>query len=258
MAIKIQGVSVLRDEIEGDTFNSTTDNLEAIRDEIVVIDGIVDTITTNVDTIEATVDHATWGNEAIDTELGVIDAKVDTINTNTASTEGVVTDGTYGNAALDTELGLMSGVGFATGTDSLKQIRDAIDAIQGTESYKIVSVTSAANAGFVTLGTVATGAITIQSMVIHADSASQTDLTSCGIYGGAGSSTGPIEFLNAKDAKQANLDAIYEQVGWTGEVYLPVGAKIDMNLIGGGATPVDLTVAIRFMATSLTTPGTLT
>ncbi len=258
MAIKIQGVSVLRDEIEGTTFDSTTDNLEEIRDGVTVVDTVVDSIQVETTAIEATVNHVTYGNAALSTDLETVDTVVDSIQVETTAIEATVNHATYGNSALDTELGLMSGTTFDTNTDSLEEIRDAIDAIQGTESYKIVSVTSAANAGFVTLGTVATGAITIQSMVIHADSAAQVDLTSCGIYGGAGGSTGPIEFLNAKDAKKANLDAVYEQVGGTGEVYLPVGSKIDMNLLGTGATVVDLTVAIRFMATSLATPGTLT
>ena len=218
MTIKIQGVSVLRDEIESDTYDSSTDNLQAIRDEIVVIDGEVGVMQTDVTSIE--------------TKTDALDAKLSVIEDNDGGT-------------------------FDATTDSLEAIRNAIDAIQGTESYKVVSVTSAADAGFVTLGTVTTGAVTIQSVVIHADSAAQVDLTSCGVYGGAGGSTGPIEFINHKDAKKDNLDAVYEQVAWTGEVYLPVGAKIDMNLLGGGSTPVDLTVAIRFMSTSLATPGTL-
>ena len=276
MAIKIQGVSVLRDEIESDTFDTTTDNLQNIRDELVVVDtevgaiqGDVTSIETKVDTIDTVVDSVQVDTTSIEAKIDIIDPIVDSIQTDTTSIEAKIdiidpivdsiqTDVT----ALDTKLSVIEDNNAGTfdpTTDSLEKIRDAIDAIQGEERYKVVSVVSAANAGYVTLGTVTTGNVTIQSVIVHSDAAAptQVDLTSCGVTGGDGSASDPVIFLDVKDAKKTNLDDKYEQVAWTGEVYLPVGAKISMNLVGTGATVVDLTVAIRFMATSLTTPGTL-
>ena len=280
MAIKIQGVSVLRDEIESDTFDTSTDNLQNIRDELVVVDtevGDIQTDTTAMIASLVTIDDeiaaiqtdttamiaslVTIDNEIADIQtdttamiasLVTIDNEIGAIQTDTTTIISDIGD-------VDTQLDSMSGATFNAGTDSLEAIRDAINSITGSEAYKMVDVTSAANAGYVTLGTVTTGACTIQSVVIHADAAAptQVDLTSCAITGGDGDANDPVIFLDIKDAKKANVDSKYEQVAWTGEVYLPVGAKISMNLIGTGATAVDMTVAIRFMATTLVNPGTL-
>jgi len=298
MAIKIQGVSILRDEVISDTYDESTDNLQAIRDEIVVVDSEVgdiqgdvtsietkvDTIDTEVGVIDGIVDDILEDTNTtipaslttIDTEIGVIDGIVDDILEDTSTTipaslttidtEIGVIDGIVDDILLDTgttlpaQLDSMSGATFDTGTDSLEAIRNAINALGVSDSYKLIDVTAAANAGYTTLGTVAGGPITIQSILVYAASTGQVDLTTCAIKGGAGAAeaTDPLTFISDKDAKKANLDTIYEQVAYTGEVYLPVAGKISMDLQGTGATAVDLKVAIRFMSTSLATPGSIT
>lgn len=274
MAIKIQGVSVLRDEIESDTFDTSTDNLQNIRDELVVVDtevGDIQTdvtsIETKVDIVDGVVDSIQTDTTSIEAKIDVIDPIIDSIQTDTTAIEAKIdiidpivdTIATDTGTTIPAQLTSMEGATFDTNTDSLEALSNAIASITGSEAYKMVSVVSAANAGYVTLGTVTTGAITIQSVVIHSDAAAptQVDLTSCAITGGDGDAGDPVIFLDPKDAKVANLNDKYEQVAWTGEVYLPVGAKISMNLIGTGATVVDMTVAIRFMATTLVSPGNL-
>jgi len=114
----------------------------------------------------------------------------------------------------------------------------------GETQVKVLSVTSAANAGSdTTLGTVTTQGCIIQGIVIHADAAQTADLTSCPVHGGASK---VLTFISAIDATQANLSAENKQVGWDGEVYLPTGSTIVMVHNGTGATALDLTVSIRY------------
>lgn len=149
-------------------------------------------------------------------------------------------------------------------TDSLEAIRDRMDtlnvadqadldaiiaAIADTTSGKIqileVSVTSAANAGAVTLATITTQPCLIKSIVVHADTASQTDLTSAAVTGGASNA---VTFLSAADTAVANINAVDEQVAWTGAVRLAATKTIVMTLAGTGVTAVDLTVIIEYCA----------
>ncbi len=115
----------------------------------------------------------------------------------------------------------------------------------GRKQIKEISVTSPANDGDVILATITTQPCLIESVVIHADAAQTGDLTSCGVFGGAGK---VITFISAADAVQANLDAEDKQVAWTGAVRLAAGKTIAMTLVGTGATAVDLTVTITFRA----------
>jgi hypothetical protein len=106
-------------------------------------------------------------------------------------------------------------------------------------------ITSPANAGVITLATVLAHPCIIEELIIHADSAQTVDMTSCAVSGGAGS---VITFIDNTDAIQANLDAEDKQIGWTGAVRLATGKTITMNLIGTGATPISLTVSVRYRA----------
>ena len=116
----------------------------------------------------------------------------------------------------------------------------------GKTQVKTISVTAAANAVADTiLGTVTTQGCIIQGIVIHADAAQTADLTSCPVHGGAAK---VLTFIAAVDASQANLNAENKQLGWDGEVYLPIGSTIVMVHNGGGATALDLTVTIRYVA----------
>ena len=111
----------------------------------------------------------------------------------------------------------------------------------GVKQILQVSVTSAANAGDVTLATVTTQPCLIESVTVKADTASQTDLTSAAVYGGASK---VVTFIDATDAAKANIDAVDDQVAWTGAVELAATKTIVMTLAGTGATTVDLTVTI--------------
>lgn len=110
------------------------------------------------------------------------------------------------------------------------------------------SITSAANAGNVLVGTVTTQPCKIKSVIVHADTAAQTDLTSAGVYGGADIATHTITFLSAAAAAKANIDAANEQVGWVGSVRMAAGTVIAIELLGTGATAVDLTVIVEYEA----------
>lgn len=107
------------------------------------------------------------------------------------------------------------------------------------------SVTSAANAGDVIVATVFTQPCLIESIVIHADAAQTANMTSCGIFGGAGK---VVTFISAADAVQANLNAADKQVAWTGAVRLAATKEIVISLVGTGATAVDLTITIAYRA----------
>ena len=130
-------------------------------------------------------------------------------------------------------------VTYGNEADSLTSRRQA-----GKKQVLEVSVTAAANAGADTLlATVTDHPCIIDSIVIHADAAQTVDLTSCPVHGGAAK---VIEFIPAALAVQANLDAIDEQVAWTGAVRLAVAKTIVMVHNGTGATALDLTVIITY------------
>ncbi len=110
------------------------------------------------------------------------------------------------------------------------------------------SITSAANAGNVLVGTITTQPVRILSIIVHADAAAQAALTSAGVYGGAAIATHTVTFLSAVQAAKTNIDAADEQVAWTGAVRLAAGKVIAIELLGTGATAVDLTVSIEYVA----------
>lgn len=136
-----------------------------------------------------------------------------------------------------------------TGTDGVvvNTYTDAADRIAGKCQIKEVSITSAANAGDVTVATITTQPCQIESIIIHADAAQTAALTSCGIFGGASK---VVTFIAAADAINANLDAADKQVGWEGAVRLLATKTIVISLVGTAATAVDLTIIIKFRATT--------
>ena len=115
----------------------------------------------------------------------------------------------------------------------------------GNSQVLEVSITSAANAGDVTVATVTTQPCIIDSIIIHADAAQTADMTTCAITGGASK---VITFIGTNDATQANLDAADKQVAWTGAVRLAATKTIVISLPGTGATAVDLTISITYHA----------
>ena len=143
--------------------------------------------------------------------------------------------------SLDVILGARWDASGDLGTD----IASLLGTNVGKKQVKEVSVTSAANAGDVTLATITTQPCVIESIVIHADTVQTGDLTSAGIFGGAAK---VVTFIAAADALQADLDAIDKQVFWEGAVRLAAAKTIVIALAGTGATPVDLTVTITYRA----------
>ncbi len=105
-------------------------------------------------------------------------------------------------------------------------------------------IAQVANLGLYTLATVGVQKCRIKSIVLRSVSASQIDMTSCAITGG---DSNVITFLSAADTIVGNLDAIDDQVSWSGDVVLPVGGTIKANLIGTGATVTDLEASIEYM-----------
>ncbi len=108
-----------------------------------------------------------------------------------------------------------------------------------------VHVTSAANAGLVTIGTVGVQAAIIDSVVEMARTAQTGNLTSAGVFAGAAQ---VITLIPAATATQANLNAIDKQLAWNGPVRLAVGKTIVVNLVGTGAAAVDLDFTITYHA----------
>lgn len=107
------------------------------------------------------------------------------------------------------------------------------------------SITNAANAGLVTVGTITSQPCLVKSLVIHANAAQTGDMTSCAVKGGVSQ---VVEFIGAGDAIQANLDAADKQVSWYGAVRHAATKTIVIDLQGTGATAVDLTITIEYEA----------
>ena len=72
-------------------------------------------------------------------------------------------------------------------------------------------------------------------------------MTTCAVEGGTGQ---VIEFIPVGSATQANLNATDKQVGWVGIAYLIAGKTITIDLLGTGATAVDLTVIVMYRPTA--------
>lgn len=109
------------------------------------------------------------------------------------------------------------------------------------------NITSAANAGDVTLATITTYPCVIKGIVIRSNGATTANLTSIGIYGGASK---VITFIDTTAGAKANLDAADEQVSWTGMVQLAAAKTIVITLTGTGAAATDFTIGIEYYTTT--------
>jgi hypothetical protein len=107
------------------------------------------------------------------------------------------------------------------------------------------AITSAANAGDVTLATITGQACSIKSIALTADDVTTADLTSAAIAGGAAKA---IEFISAATAATANINAADEQVTFTGVRVIPATGTIVCTLAGTGATAVALKCIIEYHA----------
>lgn len=108
-----------------------------------------------------------------------------------------------------------------------------------------VTMTSAANAGAVTISTVTSQPCLIKSIVVNANAAQTANLTSCAVTGGT---SGAVTFIDSSIAIQANLDATNKQVAWTGAVRLEATKTIVMTYIGSAATATNMTITIEYEA----------
>jgi len=203
-----------------------------------VVTGIQATVYGNI----VYVPTATWANTIVE---------MADINTNVNYIVGVVDDLHLDLADMDSDLTTVAGVISDIHDVDLPDIKSDTGAILTALSPCVQTftkaVTYAANAGNVTLATVTTKPVIIETINVQADTAAQTDLTSAAVYGGASNA---ITFLDTTDMAKANIDAVDEQVSWVGSHRLATGKTIIMALLGTGATPVDLTVTITCRAES--------
>lgn len=229
-------------------FDNSTDSLEAISDKITALQiDVGDPSTrTNLQSIEAMLGNPDAAGKTIYANIGDfvgntnLQSLKDALAIPDTAGKGLYTEictdrldsATYGLSALNTDLDAIISK-LSTGV--------------GQPQVFIKSVTSAANAGDVTLATVMTAPVTIDAISVVANSASQTDLTSAAVYGGASK---VITFLDATDMAKANIDAADECVDWDGAVRLGVGKTIVMTLAGTGSTPVDLIVTVTYHSNS--------
>jgi len=234
----------------GDTsdFDNSTDSLEAISDKITALQTDVGDPSTrsNLQSIEAMLGNPDATGKTIYADIGDFVG-----NTNLQSLKAALAipdtagKGLYAEICTDRLDSATYGLS-ALNTD-LDAIISKLSTGSGQPQVFIKSVTSAANAGDVTIATVTTAPVTIDAISVVANSASQTDLTSAAVYGGASK---VITFLDTTDMAKANIDAADECVDWDGAVRLGTGKTIVMTLAGTGSTPVDLIVTVTYHSNS--------
>ena len=109
------------------------------------------------------------------------------------------------------------------------------------------AITSAANAGDVTVATILSNGCLIKRVNVRSNGATTADLTSIGVYAGAGK---VITLIDSATGVRANLAAADQQVGYSpdGGIVLAATKTIVITLTGAGATAVDLTVTVEYEA----------
>jgi len=117
---------------------------------------------------------------------------------------------------------------------------------EAVEIMKIFTknITSAANAGDVTLATVTSQACFIKSIVVKANSTQTTDLIYIIVSGGSNKA---ITFIDQVSGIRANIADTDQQVSWDGSVQLDATDTIIITLTGSGSTAVNLQVTIQYM-----------
>lgn len=171
-------------------------------------------ISADIAAVKAAVDAV---DDFVDTEVAAIKAKTDNLPTDPADASDILSQ-------------LSGGV-------------DAVNRVRGNVQFITTAVTSAANAGDVTMATVTTQPCFLESVVVHSDGATTADLTSITIKCGAAK---VVTIIDSTLGAKANIDAQDEQVAYTGAIYLPTGATVVMTLAGTGATAVDLNTVIKY------------
>ena len=220
---------------------ATASALTTVDNEIAVIDGNVDDILADTNSLQTE-----WADG------GRLDALIDSIKAETATivadTNELQSDDVPGliatlDAVVDTVKAETVLILEDTGTTLVAQINTG----KGKTQVFDKSITVAANAGATTVATVAAsgGGCIIESVILHADAAQTGDLTNAPITGGA---SGAVTFLTGAQTIQDNLDAADEQVAWIGAVYLAHGKTIVITPAGTGGTALNLTVSVTYRA----------
>lgn len=136
----------------------------------------------------------------------------------------------------------------ASAGDVLLELSGEVNAVNraaGKTQVKEIAVTSAANAGAVSLTTATSQSVLIKSVVIRSNSATTTDFVSIEITTGV---SGVVTLISAASGVFASLDVADKQVIFDGTRHLPSSTAVVATLTGIGATPVDFTVAIEYEA----------
>lgn len=109
------------------------------------------------------------------------------------------------------------------------------------------TITSAANAGDVTVATVTDKECSVKGINVRANGVTTANLTNIGVYAGAGKVNTLVDSVTGA---RANIDAADKQVGNAplGGVVLPAGSTVVITLTGTGAAAVNLTVTIEYTA----------
>lgn len=149
-----------------------------------------------------------------------------------------------GNLArdVDTILGSRWDASGDLGTDIAGLLTLTATKVAGRTQIHTKQITSAANAGDVTVATATTQPVLVRSLAVRSNGATTADLTSAAVYA---ATSKRVTLIDPVEGAQANLDAAGKQVVFpvaSGPVYLAVGETIVITLAGTGATPVDLQV----------------
>jgi hypothetical protein len=107
------------------------------------------------------------------------------------------------------------------------------------------NITSAANAGDVTVATATLQSCLIKSIIVKANDAQTADLTYIIVSGGASK---VVTFIDQVSGIRGNIAVATKQVAWTGAVTLDATDTIVITLAGSGATAVNLQITIEYEA----------
>ena len=132
--------------------------------------------------------------------------------------------------------GLLGGVILSSKTAAFKLLA-------GNQQTFTKQITSAANAGAVTVATITTQACKIKSLVVRSNGATTADLTSIAVTGGA---SNVVTFIDSTTGLRANIAAADQQVSWLGRATFAATKTIIITLTGTGATAVDLQVDVEY------------
>lgn len=130
----------------------------------------------------------------------------------------------------------------------INSMTTAFHRLAGVTQNFTKQITSAANAGDVTVATVTTQPCMIKRLVLRSNGATTANLTTAAIYGGAGK---VITFIDQSTGSLANINAADKQVSWItqgGAVSFAATKTIIITLTGTGAAAVDLQVDIEYYA----------